>query len=92
MAASHRPSFEASTAVSEAFAELSPAAQRVVGLLARLPSRLADQRVRTDVREFLAVCSEAGVDPVGVDRARQVLAAYEGVLGGDETESVRRVA
>jgi len=92
MASSDGPSFEETATLLEAFASLSPAAQRIVLLLSRLPKKLGDDEVRAEVREYLLACLDAGVDPVGVERARAVLAAYEGVLGGEQSEGVRRVA
>ncbi|HUJ55839.1 MAG TPA: hypothetical protein VLW49_07605 [Gaiellaceae bacterium] len=101
MAGNHGPSFEETVTLAETYAGLSPQAQRVVLLLARLPARVADSDVRAETRAFLLACLDAGVDPGGVERARAVLAAYEGVLGeeqfervleGERIEGVRRVA
>jgi hypothetical protein len=92
MTSDHGPSFEQTAAIAQMYARLSSEAQRVVGLLSKLPSRLADQQVRTEVREYLLACEEAGVDPLGIERARAVLAAYEGFLGGEASKGVRRVA
>lgn len=91
MASSDGPSFEETATLLEAFASLAPAAQRIV-LLSRLPRKPGEDQVRAEVREYLLACLDAGVDPVGVERARAVLAAYEGVLGGEQSEGVRRVA
>jgi len=63
-----------------------------VGLLAKLPSSLAVREVRSEVRGYLVACADAGVDPAGVERARAVLAAYEGVLGSGSSEGVGRIA
>jgi len=92
MASSDGPSFEETATLLEAFVSLSPAAQRIVLLLSQLPRKLGEEPVRAEARGFLLACLDAGVDPVGVERARAVLAAYEGVLGGHEAEGVRRVA
>jgi len=101
MAGNHGPSFEETVTLAETFAGLSPQAQRIVQLLARLPAKLTNGDVRAETRVFLLACLDAGVDPGGVERARAVLAAYEGtlgdeqieaVLGGERIEGVRRVA
>jgi len=86
------PSFEETALLAEGFASLSPEAQGIVLLLSRLPAKLADDEVRAEVRAYLLACLDAGIDLVGVERARTVLAAYEGVLGGEQIEGVRRVA
>lgn len=78
--------------VAESFGRLSPSARRVVRLLAQLPGKMPDRDVRDEVRSFLTTCLECGVDPVGVERARAVLASYEGVLGGESGEGVRVIA
>ena len=92
MTNAHGPSLEQATTISETFARLSPEAQRVVALLSQLPSKLASGQVRSQVRDYLLVCGDAGLDPTGVERARAVLAAYEGVLGTESAEGIRRVA
>jgi hypothetical protein len=92
MTGDHGPSFEQMATLSQLLADLSSAAQRSVGLLSKLPSSLADREIRSEVRSYLLACADAGVDPVGVERARAVLAAYEGVLGLAGSEAVRRIA
>jgi hypothetical protein len=93
MTSDHGPSFEQTASIAAMFVGLSSEAQRIVGLLSKLPSRLADQNVRTEVRTYLLACDDVGVDPIGVERARAVLAAYEGIIGGQqEPSAVRRVA
>jgi hypothetical protein len=93
MTGDHGPSFEQVAALSQLLADLSPGAQRAVGELAKLPPSLAVLEVRSEVRGYLIACADAGVDPVGVERARAVLAAYEGVLGlPSSEEGVRRIA
>jgi hypothetical protein len=92
MTSDHGPSFEQTASIAAMFGGLSSEAQRIVGLLSKLPSRLADQSVRTEVRTYLLACDDVGVDPIGIERARAVLAAYEGILGGQESNAVRRVA
>lgn len=42
--------FEHAVTTAETFAALSPAAQKIVGLLSQLPSRLADPKIRAEVR------------------------------------------
>lgn len=92
MTSDYGPSFEQMAVLSWMLAGLSLDAQRTVGVLAKLPSSLAIREVRSEVRGYLLACADAGVDPVGVERARVVLAAYEGVLGTGSPDGVRRIA
>lgn len=84
--------FEHAVTTAESFASLSPGAQKIVRLLSQLPSRLADPKIRAEVRAFLGACEEFGVNVVEVQQAWTVIAAYEGIVGGEDSESVRLVA
>jgi hypothetical protein len=62
---------------------LSPEAQQIARVLSSLPERMRDPAARLEVRGFLRACEAAGVDIIGVDRARALLATFEGEIGGD---------
>lgn len=73
------------------FAKMSPEAQRVMEVLVELPGRMADPRVRREIRGFLERCRLAGISVEEVERALVVVANFDGVFGGDEGEHVRLV-